>query len=288
MLGRVSDDVLRALRKQPNICKRLHQQHVLAMRSLPKSRCLAVAAMILLGAGCSSPSSGAPLETRLSTGPAANAGSALDPGAIVDGHQIGEPMDCVDGCDAALALANETANERGLDPRSIEATSVYAPFVPDGAASTGGGYIVVYWVTDGSRIAIRVHCGVGACQVIAPQPALPAALPSPNDHGPLVDPLVEAPVGCSKPGLETCDEAVAVAVESAIDDGFIGADTLGDAHYYVTPIDPSWLQDGAPHVDDVVTIYVAGDHENVAETAIGVDCTTGTCRVIALEAPPPD
>lgn len=126
---------------------------------------LAVLALVLTLAGCS----------RMPT-PAAAPSLAPDPaalpdGAIVDGHQLGQLLDCSTGCEDVLSFAESSAvDTRGLDPSAITDVHVYIPFVPAGMTATGGGHVVVYDLAGGLPIAIRVHCGVGDCQVVEPQP----------------------------------------------------------------------------------------------------------------------
>lgn len=126
---------------------------------------LAVLALLLTLAGCS----------RLPN-PAGAASVAPDPaaladGTIVDGHQVGQILDCSTGCDDVLSFAETSAIDiRGLDQSAITDVHVYIPFIPAGMTATGGGYVVVYDLADGLQMAIRVHCGVGDCQVVPPQP----------------------------------------------------------------------------------------------------------------------
>lgn len=113
--------------------------------------------------------------TRLPTGagvaPAPPAPGVLPIGSVVDGHRIGPLMECAAGCDDALSFAKSSAiSTRGLDPTAITDVQVYMPFISEGGAASGGGYVVVYNIQGGSLIAIRVHCGVGDCQVVKPQP----------------------------------------------------------------------------------------------------------------------
>ena len=113
--------------------------------------------------------------TRLPAGgaaaPASSGPDLLPIGSVIDGHLVGPVLDCSKGCDDALSFAKESAIEtRGLDPNAIVDVQVYKPFVSEGGAATGGGFVVVYDLADGSSLAIRVHCGVGDCQVVKPQP----------------------------------------------------------------------------------------------------------------------
>lgn len=119
--------------------------------------------------------------TRLPTeaGAAATEPAALPSPTMVGGHQLGPVIDCSTTCKDVLSFAETSAiSTLSLDPVAIMNHVVYAPFIPAGMTSSGGGYVVVYDLNDGSQLAIRVHCGVGDCQVVPPQPI---------DLGPPVD-----------------------------------------------------------------------------------------------------
>lgn len=112
-----------------------------------------------------------------------SAPSQLANGAVVSGIQIGIPV-CAPpaDCTAVLTFAQTEATKAGLvDADSITNTSVYQQYVPEGMYSTGGGYVVVYDLRDGSQAAIRVHCGVGPCIVVPLQPLIDK-IPSPSDY----------------------------------------------------------------------------------------------------------
>jgi hypothetical protein len=135
---------------------------------------IAVLVLWLTVAGCSRL-----LLTPEQAFPATDPG-ALANGSVVDGHHIGHLLDCSTTCEDALAIAKTSAvSTRDLDPNAITRVRVYVPFIPAGATTSGGGYVVVYDLFDGSRMAIRVHCGVGGCQVVPPQPIDP---PPPVDY----------------------------------------------------------------------------------------------------------
>ena len=127
--------------------------------------CLAVLAVLLTVAGCS----------RLPT-PAGAATAAPDPailadGSVIDGHQVGPIVDCTNRCKEVLSFAETSAiATRGLDPEAITDVRVYTTFLQPGMQQTGGGYVIVYNLADGLQMAIRVHCGVGDCQLVEPQP----------------------------------------------------------------------------------------------------------------------
>jgi hypothetical protein len=105
-------------------------------------------------------------------------------GTVIDGIQVGTPIDCAApaDCSDVLSFAQTAAiKTRGLDPSAIADTSVYTPYVPDNMVSTGGGFVVVYDLIDGSKMAIRAHCGVGPCQVVPLQPLVDTP-PVPSDY----------------------------------------------------------------------------------------------------------
>ncbi len=139
-------------------------------------RSLLVLVLAILVVGCSGSIGGA--------GPQTARPSQLANGAVVDGIQVGDPIDCAasTNCAEALKFAETTAIKTGLlVSTSIADTSVYKPYVPDGMADTGGGYVVAYGLHDGSQVAIRVHCGVGPCQIVPLQPLI-NSLPTPRDY----------------------------------------------------------------------------------------------------------
>lgn len=148
-------------------------------------RTLPVLALLL--AGCSSALTVGGVASGASQ-PAASQAAAtkqvLAPRTVIDGIQVGSPIDCaapVD-CSAILSFAKTAATStRGLVPGTIAGTSLYTPYVPANMFSTGGGYVVVYDLADGVQMAIRVHCGVGPCQVVPLQPLIDS-LPTPSDY----------------------------------------------------------------------------------------------------------
>jgi hypothetical protein len=113
------------------------------------------------------PSRFGPWFTRLIGAPIATA--ELANGDIVDGYMVGPILDCSTGCDDALTFAKTSAVEsRGLDVSTIKEVHVFRPFMPAGASSGGGGgYIVVYDLADGSRMATGVYC-FDRCQLVPP------------------------------------------------------------------------------------------------------------------------
>lgn len=126
---------------------------------------LVALAVLLPLAGCST------LPTPAGAATAAPAPAVLPDGAIIDGHQVGQILDCSARCEDVLSFAETSAiATRSLDPEAITDVRVYVPFVPPGMTATGGGYVVVYDLAHGVRMAIRVHCGVGPCQLVQPQP----------------------------------------------------------------------------------------------------------------------
>lgn len=141
-----------------------------------------------------------PVEPVASESPA-----VLRNGAVIDGHQVGPLMDCSSGCEGALAFAQQSAIEtRGLDPNEVRDVTVYVPYTPPGETSTGGGYVVVYGLDDGSRIGIRVHCGVGPCQLIEPQPI---DQPAPIDYSCNDSGCVKCQAGVCEPWVPPSEEA---------------------------------------------------------------------------------
>ena len=90
-------------------------------------------------------------------------------GDIVDGYMVGHAIDCSTGCGDALSFAKSSAiSTRGLDPAAIEEVHVFYDFDPPGASSGGGQvHIVVYDLSDGSRISTGVYC-FDHCQLVPP------------------------------------------------------------------------------------------------------------------------
>jgi hypothetical protein len=220
-----------------------------------------------------------------STGAAglAQEGDTLAAGEIVDAIRVGSAMDCLGpDCAERLSLAKDAAIKRhSLTPAALGPASFYQPYLPPGGGyGSGGGMSVVFDLQDGSRAAVETFC-FDTCFVVDPQPVAPVALPTVEDHGPLVDPVVASPIDCASAKLPMCNEAVAVAIETATSDGLIKAATISDTHYYTRPVDP-----GSPEAeagaDYVVTVYGAGDHEVVEERAIPVSCASGRCVALSL------
>lgn len=126
---------------------------------------LGVLALLLTVAGCSR------LPTEAGAATAAPDPAILPDGALIDGHQVGSIVDCTDRCEDVLSFAETSAIEtRSLDPDGVTVTRVYTTFLQPGMQRTGGGYVVVYDLVDGVQMAIRVHCGVGPCVLVPPQP----------------------------------------------------------------------------------------------------------------------
>lgn len=126
---------------------------------------LAVLALLLTLAGCSR------LPTAAGAATAAPDPAILPDGAIIDGHQVGSILDCTNRCEDVLSFAEASAiATRGLDPEAVMDIRVYSTFLQPGMQRTGGGYVVVYDLAGGVRMAIRVHCGVGDCLLVEPQP----------------------------------------------------------------------------------------------------------------------
>ena len=204
-------------------------------------------------------------------------------GAVVDDIRVGLAIECAPDPDCAtrLTLATAAAAERhGIAPTAIGAAQFYMPYIPPGATlGSGGSVIVVFDLDDGSQAAVTTFC-MDTCFVVAPQPVQPLTLDGTGDHGPLVDPPVEAPITCASADHPTCDEAVQVAIDRATADGFLTSDTIADAHYYVIFVAPNSLEAAASKSEYIVDIYIAGEHDVVAETAIGVFCGSGPCQIV--------
>jgi hypothetical protein len=94
--------------------------------------------------------------------------------------------------------------------------------------------------------------------------------------------LVETPLDCSSPDYPTCNEAVQVAITTATTNGFIARATITDTHYYVVYVTPGSPEAAAFKADYIVHLYIAGDHDNLAESAIGVYCGSGPCQTVSL------
>jgi hypothetical protein len=182
-----------------------------------------------------------------------------------------------------LTIAKAAAAERhGLSSSAIGAAHFYVPYVPPGATlGSGGSLIVVFDLDDGSQAAVDTFC-MDTCFVVAPQPVQPLTLEDTGDHGPLVDPFVEAPITCASADHPTCDQAVRVAIDSATADRFLTPDSIADAHYYVVYVGPDSPAAAATETGYIVDIYIAGDHGVLAERAIGVACGSGPCQVVPM------
>jgi hypothetical protein len=244
--------------------------------SLP--RFIVVVALFLMLTGCSL------LAILEEAAPAATNPAPFANGTVIDGIRVGISIDCASDpdCPSRLALAKAAAIERhDVAPSAIGAAHFYMPYIPPGAVlGSGGGKIVVFDLEDGSKAAIYTHCMDG-CLVVSPQPVQPLTLENPRDHGPLVDPLVQAPVECSSADHPTCDEAVHVAIESATASGFLTPDRIAEAHYYVLNVPSESLQAAASKAEYFVDIYIAGAHGPITETVIGVYCGKGNCQVVS-------
>lgn len=249
---------------------------------------LSVLALSLMLMGCSEPqqtlANGTVVTTPGGASPdASQPQQTLANGTVVDNIRVGMGIQCNPDPDCATraALAKAAAIERhALAPTAIGATHFFMPYVPPGATrGSGGGKIVVFDLDDGSQAAVLTYC-MDTCFVVSPQPVQPLTLESPGDHGPLVDPLVESPITCTSADHPTCDEAVRVAIDTATENGFLAPGTIADAHYYVIHVNPDSPEAAASKAEYIVDIYIAGEHDVVAETAIGVYCGSGPCHVV--------
>jgi hypothetical protein len=240
---------------------------------------LCVASAILVACtGARTGSSSGPASTE-SPAPAAE---GLANGTVVDGVPVGLSTGCVGpDCDQSLALArNEAAKKHGVSPDALGPPSFYEPYlVPGSTSGGGGGLVVVFALQNGSLAAVETFC-FDTCAVVNPSSVSPLPPSSVQDHGPLVDPFVGAPTTCSSAEHPLCDDAVAAAIATATSDGLIKDATKGDTHYWVSPVDPGSPEAGSG-ADFVVTIYVAGTHDVVAERAIPVSCGASHCTAMA-------
>ncbi len=254
------------------------------------SMLIPLVALTLTLTGCSSLATPGEAAPRTSE-PAASTAAAptqqvLANGTVVDNIRLGIAVDCelVAGseCTTALNLATtEAAARHNLALTSIGAPHFYLPYSPPGAVLGGGsGYIVVLDLADGSQAAVYVYC-FDRCQVIPPQPVRPMTLPSPDDHGPMVDPLVKAPSDCASPGHATCNEALQVAIATATNNGFLAPARIADAHYYIVYVSPGSPEAAASKAEYIVDFYIAGASDTLAETAIGVFCGSGPCQAVS-------
>lgn len=229
--------------------------------------------------GCSRAETPAGAVPQATEGP-----QTLANGTVVDNIRVGTSIECAPDpdCTTRVTLARAAAIERhGLAPNAIGAAHFFMPYIPPGATlGAGGSKIVVFDLDDGSQAAVNTFC-MDTCYVVSPQPVQPLTLEGTSDHGPLVDPLVEAPRDCASADHPTCDEAVQVALDSATTNGFLAPDTKAEAHYYVIYIAPDSPEAAASKSEYIVDIYIAGEHDVLAETAIGVYCGSGTCQVVS-------
>ena len=251
----------------------------------PKALHLALLLSLLALTGCSS----APIPERVA--PAASGGlpaprEAPENGTVVDEIRLGIATDCAGpDCETRLQLATaDVISRHAVPPSAIGAAESYLPYVAPGATlGSGGGLILVFDIDDGSRAAVYTFCFT-TCGIVDPQPASPMTLPSGVDHGPMVDPLVEAPVDCSSPEHPTCNEALRVAIAAGTRSGFITPATVEEMHYYVSYITPGSPESATWDVEYIVNFYVPGEHDNLAEQVVGVTCGSGSCHA----ATPPD
>jgi len=250
------------------------------VRRIPQLRkIVASAGLALLVAGCGSAASPSPSSAPLASGVLAN-------GSIVDGIRVGEPIDCpvsVPDCETRLTMATDAVIARhSVAPSAIGHVQFYLPYLQPGATyGSGGGAIVVFDLQDGSQAAVHTFC-MDSCLVVGAQPVAPESLPPAVDHGPLVDPFVKNPVACRSDGEPACDEAVTVAIEAATAAGVLTADTISDAHYYVTYYPAGSPEATALKAQYLVDIYVASPQGSTAEVGIAVSCASGSCDAVSV------
>jgi hypothetical protein len=247
-------------------------------RTVLSSLVLFVLSLALIGCSRAAPSVGAaPQPSEPEQG--------LANGAVVDNIRVGTVADCATDpdCGTRTTIAKAAASERhGLPPSAIGAAHFYMQYLPPGGTRGSGGFrIVVFDLEDGSQAAVTTSC-MDTCMVISPQPVQPLTLETTGDHGPLVDPLVKAPTDCSSADHPTCNEAVRAAIDNATAIGFLAPELIPDAHYYVIHVTPDAPVAAASKVEYIVNIYIAGEHDVLAETAIGVSCGSGPCQVVTL------
>jgi hypothetical protein len=241
-------------------------------------------ALSLAAIACSTPAAASPRPSGTQTG--------LANGAVVDGIQVGEPIDCPvsqPDCETRLTMATAAAIARhDLAPTAIGRARFYLPYLQPGAAyGTGGGAIVVFDLQDGSQAAVHTFCFDG-CSVVGVQPVAPESLAPVVDHGPLVDPFVSKPADCQSDAQPMCNQAFEVAIAAATKRGILTAATIADAHYYVTFYAAGSPEATALKAEYLVDVYVAGPHGPTAEVGIAVSCTSGSCRAVSVtDASPP-
>jgi hypothetical protein len=244
-------------------------------------------ALTLTLTGCTRAPTAGGVAPAASAASATTAGSAaaqqvLENGTVIDDTLLGLATNCGGpDCDTRVKLATAEAIKRhGHTP--VGAAQFYMPYIPPGATlGSAGGLIVVFDLDDGSQAAVHTFC-FDTCFVVNPQPGPPLTLPSPDDHGPLVDPSVKAPLDCSSPDHPTCNEAVQVAIAAATTNGFIAPATITATHYYIVYVTPGSPEATTFKVEYLINLYVAGDHDNLAESVIGVYCGSGPCHAVAL------
>lgn len=250
---------------------------MLATRML---RTAVLPALVAVVASCSSFSNGG-LES-----PAVSPTNELATnGSVVDSIRIGAPIDCPDTdpeCVDRLTLAKEAVIERHrIDSTTIGAARFYLSYLAPGAEhGGGGGAIVVFDLEDGSQAAVLTVCFDG-CHVVDPQPLAPLEIPPSTDHGPLIDPLVKEQVDCTSADYPSCNEAVSVAIAAATQSQIITVDTVATAHYYVTYMPLQQAESSAKEAEYVIDIYVAGEHDVLAEISVEVSCGLGPCEVVS-------
>lgn len=253
--------------------------------AMAKALLFALLLSLLALTGCSSPPMPEPVAPVASGAPPGPQ-RALENGTVVDEVRLGIATDCTGpDCETRLQLAKaEVIAKRGLAPSAVGAAEFYLPYVAPGATlGSGGGLILVFDIDDGSRGAAYTFCFT-TCEIVNPQPASPMTLPTGVDHGPMVDPLVEAPVDCSSPDHPTCNEALRVAIATATQSGFIAPANVEEMHYYISYITPGSAESAARDVEYVVNLYVPGEHDNLAERVVGVTCGSVSCHAVS----PPD
>lgn len=245
---------------------------------LRRSIWIPLIAIVVTLNGCT----GAPTAGGVAPEPRPTSAPELENGTVVDGIRLGDPIDCVGpDCNTRLELATaEAISRHGLAPSAIGAAHFFLPYIPPGATLGGGGdIIVVLDLDDGSLAGIYTSC-FRTCFVVDAQPVAPLTLGGANDHGPLVDPLVAAPVDCSTPDYPTCNDALQVAIATTTKNGFITPGTIADTHYYISYIPPGSPEAAALKAEYLVNFYIAGEHGTLAESAIGVDCGSGQCQSV--------
>jgi hypothetical protein len=102
------------------------------------------------------------LLALIASGCAGVADDRIRPGATIDGLILGQAISC-DNCAAIDAAASQRLESRHANDAAVVDTRYFADPLPSGAARSGTSTVVVFSLSDGSRAAYLVYCGVGGC-----------------------------------------------------------------------------------------------------------------------------